>query len=258
MRIALLTVVVVVIVVLALLFAGILPGLGGGPSSGKGVSYVTARSAADSAAARVGGAPWYPVAISALDSTSAFAGVYAEPTCYCGINITTTLNSTNLEVPADRNSLSSGLSPWWTFLYSNGTTNHDDEAVILVVVVLNGTAVPIETETSSGFQGVPRALPSAGLLDSPAIMSAAVASNSSFFNAHPSLNATLTFNNATAEFGGEFWFAYFTTCNLAPMEYNSTSVAYPGFQYSVGISATTGLNIASQGLVSDEQCHRNA
>jgi hypothetical protein len=256
-RIAFLAIVVVVIVVLALLFAGIL--LGGGGGRGSGVSFFTARSAANAAAARVEDGPWFPVGAYADEPWVTLAGGYGieTGTGLTGVDVIAQLSPTVPVLPADQDSLPSGLSPWWGFLYSNGTTNGHNEAVILVVVVVNGTAVPIEIETSHEWGGQVPASPSSGLVDSTTVMAAAVASNQTFVDAHPRLNVSLELVNATGFPPlGEVWYVTFTTCPLGPSVFDSTSIQYLGYEYTVPINAATGVVVYSEPVFSLE-CYFN-
>lgn len=243
--VALITIVAVLVTVFVLH-----GGSGASGYPGEALSYFAARTLSDKAAAGVPGGPWSPFAATAYDvSTAASMGLVALTVWYSpGPPIIRYLTSSRPQIPAFGEPLSSGLSPWWLFEYNNGTTINGtighNETVVLGVVVVNGTAIPLAIFSTLLDLGVPASIPQAGLVDTSTVMAAAVASNTSFIDSHPGLNASfwLKYQRGPSPTGGWSWFVQFTTC--APFEqiYQNNSTSYTGYSYgTLAVNATTGV-----------------
>jgi len=229
---------VAVLLVVGLLLTGVLPGShsGSGGSFGEALSYSAARSLANAAAAGAAGSPWNLFAASGVDErTNVSFGIAFLARLYAvGLPDIHYLTPARPGIPPFDGSISSGLSPWWLFQYDNGTTTARNETVILGVIVANGTATAVATFSSALDLGVPSVtLPGTGIIDSPAAVAAAVASNTSFVDAHPDLNAS--FLPQFLRLGpGWVWLVTFTTCG--PFEGSTSS----GTSYFVEVNATSG------------------
>ncbi len=226
MLLAIAAIVVVAVVVLSLLVTGVLPRLGSSSkkSYGTNLPYSEARPLADAAAAGAPGGPW---AWLNAEATYVHTAVNLSPVLhgfFAGLPGVQYLTSALPYVPAFNGSLGSGLSPLWLFVYTNGTTALFG-SVVLVVVVVNGTATALASGASPEIAVVP--VVGNPIMDSPAVMALAVTENSSFFNAHPEVNASLNlYYRNDSEGVGWFWAAEFNTC--------------PAFEQSDGSSFTYG------------------
>jgi hypothetical protein len=234
---------VVVVVILALLATGVIPGLNSASkgSSSSVLSYSNARPLADSAVLGISGAPWTLVRASAADGNApvSWAAAFYSQTCGPPL-VSHFLTSARPGMPAFAGSLSSGLSPWWLFFYSNGTT-------VLAVVVVNGTGTAWATFSSPCYPAANPAsseIPSTGIVDSPVAMAAAAESNVSFLSAHPGVNASFSLHwgafNGTL---GYWWDVTFTTC--APFPQIMTSPGPPPHNGSYDgdiVNATSGTS----------------
>jgi hypothetical protein len=239
---AVVAIVVAVLVVAALFLTGVLPGShpGSSGSPGKALSYSAARSLADPVAARAAGGPWTLFTAGAYvdGATGSFGLAFLFPLESVGPLDVHYLSTERPGVPAFGGSVSSGLSPWWLFEYGNGTTTEPrNETIVLAVVVVNGTAIALATLSSALSLGVPPSIPGTGVVDSPAAVAAAIASNTSFVDAHPGLNASYgLFSSAQSA----TWYITFTTCAPFGQVYTTGSTEYNGTSYAVPINASSG------------------
>jgi hypothetical protein len=260
--IAVAAIVVVAVVVLSLLLTGVIPGLGTSSSSkgytGAGLPYSAARPLADAVAEGAPGGPWTWAGAAAVDVNAVVSNEIAlielGPLAGSGIHY---LTSARPEVPVFNGSLASGLSPWWFFEYTNGTTNARDETNLLAVVVVNGTATALATFASPARTGVPPYSPSgAPAMDSPAAMAVAVTSNSSYINAHPRLNVTFgpTYRNATGFEVGWFWDAYFSTCAPFGQMFGAGATQFNGTFYGAEVNDTSGALVSGSGEPQQMTC----
>jgi hypothetical protein len=156
------------------------------------------------------------------------------------------------EIPTFDGSLSSGLSPLWVFAYSNGTTTTNNGTTTisnatldLDVVVLNGTAIALATFSPRCADGGQIAIPGSGIVDSPVALAAAVASNSSYIDAHPELNASFGLGlipggQGQPQWLGWGWGVQFTTCAPFAQIFSSGSI-YNGSAYDDIVNASTGV-----------------
>jgi hypothetical protein len=237
-------IVVAVLLVIALLLTGVIPGLRSGSSGHprEALSYSAARSLANAAAGEAAGGPWTLFSAGGYDLNSAasFGLAFVLNTCFGVLENLHYLTSARPAVPAFGGSLASGLSPWWLFGYDNGTTSASNETIVLAVVVVNGTATPLATFSSGCDIGAQYPIPNAGIIDSPVALAAAVTTNSSFFAAHPGLNASFGLSGPAGP-AGRVWGVYFTSC--APFDQIEAGnwTSYTGWDYGVGINATTGI-----------------
>jgi hypothetical protein len=249
-------IVVAVLLVVALLLIGVIPGLRPGSSSksGEALSYSSARSLADPAAAGAAGGPWTLFEAYGYEERTnlSFGLAFLDRLEVVGPLDIHYLTPARPGIPAFDGPVSSGLSPWWLFEYANGTTTvithgGPNETVVLGVVVVNGTATALATFASILSVGIPRAIPGAGIIDSPAAMVAALASNTSFVGAHPDLNASLWpefLPISSAQ--GWYWTVALTTCG-------AYTTAYNGSVYTVEVNATSGA-MPSPGSTSSVRC----
>jgi len=142
---AILAVGIALIVVLAGLFVA---GVFSGPSGSKGISvpvallpsYAQARNASDEVVSEVGGGPW--ILNEAIGVDAAQAAYLPSVTDYSlGYGCTATPvdgEPTTLYAPPLVNeSLSSGVAPWWAFVFQSASAH-----TALMVQVANGTATP--------------------------------------------------------------------------------------------------------------------
>jgi hypothetical protein len=235
--------VVAVLLVVALLLIGVIPGLRPGSTghSGEALSYSAARSLADPLAIGAAGGPWTLFEAYGYEERAnlSFGIAFLDRLESVGPLDIHYLTPARPGIPAFDGSLSSGLSPWWLFQYTNGTTTvvahgGPNETVILGVVVVNGTATALATYSSILNVGIPLAIPGAGIIDSPAAMAAAVASNTSFVGVHPDLNASFWPEFLPIPPGqGWYWTVALTTCG-------NYTTAYNGSAYYVEVNATSG------------------
>jgi hypothetical protein len=245
---AIAAIVVVAVVVLALFMTGVLPGSGSSSnkSSGTNLPYSTARPLADAAAAGAPGAPWTSVGAKAVDvnavmplSTALFLITGSSP----GNDLIWThyLTSARPNIPAFSGSLSSGLSPWWLFEYSNGTTA-DGNPVVLLVVVVNGTATALATAVSNSIVVPTVPFPGHPTMDSPAVMALAVTENSSYVNAHPGLNATFSpvYEDSPGFAVGWIWTVEFSVCAPFGQILVSGTATYNGTSLAAEVNDTSG------------------
>jgi hypothetical protein len=233
---------VAALVIVALLVTGLLPGLGPSPdrNPGRALAYSAARSLADASAAGAAGGPWSLMSVNGVAATHDASGLFGVPDAYSYFEVIHYLTATRPEIPAFSGSLSSGLFPWWTFQYTNGTLALDNETVILVVVVVNDGAIALATEYGPDFTGVVPTLPTAGIVDSDAAMSTAVAVNASFIHSHPGLNASLTLSTPQPPSLGEVWSITLTTCAPWTQVFSSGTSSYTGSEYLIDVNSTTG------------------
>jgi hypothetical protein len=232
---AIAAIVVVAVVVLALFVTGVLPGSGSSSkkSYGANLPYSEARPLADGAAAGAPGGPWNWSFAEAVDIHRAISVSAAVSGFTANSPWMHYLTSTRPNASAFNGSIASGFSPLWLFVYTNGTTILFGPAVLIVVVV-NGTAIPFASGMSPTI--ATPSLVGHPTMDSPAVMALAVTENSSYINAHPVLNATLSvayWNDSRAV--GWVWEAAFTTC--------------PAFEPSYVSGVTNGSTLVS--LVND-------
>ncbi|MGI0071858.1 MAG: hypothetical protein ACRECT_07350 [Thermoplasmata archaeon] len=229
------------VVLVGLTLVGAFSGGTAGPAGipGEALSYSEARSLADAAAANVPGGPWSAFSANGIDATLGGAFFFGiSCLAFTPPESLHHLTGARPEVPAFTGALSSGLAPWWTFQYSNGTVDARNFTNLLVVAVVNGTATPILTMTCAGVSGVPPALPSGRVLDSPAILAAAVGSNASFFRAHPDLNASFGLTGADETPFGVVWMTSSTSC--APFVQSLFGPSFPGVSWTLIVNDTTG------------------
>jgi hypothetical protein len=242
---AIAAIVVAAVAVAALFGTAILPHPGSTTSgtSGEALSYSAARSLSSAAASGVLGGPWTLFDAMAYDvNTSAPFGL-AFNLWVSGPPMVRYLTSARPPVPALRDPLSSGLSPWWLFEYDNGTTTTRNLTVVLGIVVVNGTASPLAIFSTLLDVGVPSSIPSTGLVDTPVAMSAAIASNTSFVGAHPGLNATLILSPGGPPPAKQWWWLIdFTTCLPFFQLFGANGTTYPGLHLGAQVNATSGID----------------
>jgi hypothetical protein len=238
-------IVVAVVLAAALLLSGVILHSSSNPSAstGSALTFSEARNLAEPTGGSTGGGPWSLFSASGFDVNRTISSQFAVPGLACfGPGTTHFLTTARPEIPAFNGSLALGLSPFWIFSFSNGTTSAHNQTNLLVVLVVNGTATAFATINTPCVLGIPNPLPSSGFLDSPAALTDSLATNTSFFVAHPHLNATFQIQELGRGVGPE-WGASFTTC--APFEqfFTSNSTSYPGYSYDVGLNATTGTQL---------------
>lgn len=250
------TVVVVAVaalVVVALLVTGAIPGRGPHAASpGEALSYSAARALADPAAAGMAEGPWSLDGVTGFDSSVAASGLFGIPNAFDYFSTIHYLTSSRPQIPVYGGPLAAGLAPWWTFVYSNGTTDRFNQTILLIVVVVNGVATAMATESGPAAMGTTPTLPGVGVVDSPAMMAAAAASSVSFVEAHPGINASFGLSYEPPDFG-LVWSVGFTTC--APFEqiFSSGISSYSGTELSVSLNGTTGI-VADPGFAVTETC----
>jgi hypothetical protein len=227
---------VVAILILSLLLTGIIPGLkqAGTAVPSAYLSYDSARPLADAAAAGAPHGPW------TFFDDRAYDMHYSLPLDrVLGDYLVAPYNISYLTplrpgLPAFNGSYVSGVSPFWFFVYTNGTVNGPpyNALHLLAVIVENGTASAVATMWGAYWT---HAIPTVGspVLDSPAAMAVAIASNASFIDSHPDLNVTF----GVAYFSsplmvGWYWGVGFSTCS---------PLVHSGTEYGGWINATTGV-----------------
>jgi hypothetical protein len=243
---AIAVIVVVVVLVVGLLLSGVIlhPSSSSGGSTGSALSFSEARNLAEPTGASATGGPWSLFEARAYDTNLTVSSQFAVALTCFGLVTTHYLTTLRPEIPAFNGSLALGLSPFWIFYFSNGTIGPRNETNTLVVVVVNGTAIAFETTATPCTLGVQTPLPVSGLLDSPAALTDALATNASFFVAHPHLNASMGIGVEGRGVGPE-WATSFTTCAPFTQFFDSNTTAYPGYSYGVLVNATTGAQLGS-------------
>ena len=238
---------VVVVLVAALVFTNTIPGLQR-PTSSNGPSdltYFQALPLATRTADSERSGPWSLFQVTGVDTATPLTwllGTGCYPVFTPQVDY---LSSPDPLIAAYNGTYDSGTSPWWLFLYTNNTTGPDNESNLLAVAVVNGTGLAIATLTAGCYLGTSySAPPSSGLVDSSAAMEGAVASNRTFFESHPRLNATMELLRLPTSYGGPpsvwIWAVDFTTCPLVIGVTNGTTT-YPGVTYNILMNSTTGL-----------------
>jgi hypothetical protein len=253
-RPAVVVIAVAALVVVALLVTGALPGVGRPAATpGEALSYSAARALADPTAAGMAGGPWSLYNVTGFDSSAAASGLLGIPNAFSYYESIHYLTSSRPQVPAYGGSLAAGLAPWWAFEYSNDTTDQFNQTITLVVVVVNGGAMALATESGPASVGIPPALPDEGLVDSPAMMAAAVASDVSLIGTHPGVNASFGMSAYASPALGLVWTVGFTTCSPFDQIFSSGTATYTGLESFVDLNSTTGSAVAP-GYIQFETC----
>jgi hypothetical protein len=220
-----------VAVVVALIAAGTFTP-GGSGKSGASVSYVTAAQASNTASAEVPGGPWNLVSAIALDSPVATSSA-ANSSVGSGCTLTPVGSAgipTSVYIPGFAGSFSSGVAPWWAMVYYQTTAQE-----LLVVQVVNGSAVPLATAVgscTSSFQTL-NTVP-ANVVDS-SVAAAAVwnQGGSAFVSAYSnvSLFMEMVLLGGGTSHGvtfGASWVIEYTGCN--PLSSGGPSSSQPVFE----------------------------
>lgn len=251
--IAVIAIAITVVILVAALIPDVAPGfLGtrGRPYPGEQLTYNQAAPMADIVAEFSPDGPWTPIADEGVNSRAALSWVVPLLTCQdpASVGPPHYLSNARPSVPPEGGSSAPGAYSWWSFLYSNGTTDAENQTFILDVGVVNGTAIAIATFTtvcylgSTGFY----ALPATVQVDSSAAQATGMAQNSTFFDTYPQFNVTASlvhFSGVMAPLGW-LWSIIFTTCPVGHVLPSSDST-YLGVYYGATINATTGVGISS-------------
>jgi hypothetical protein len=240
---------VIIVVIVGLALTGLISTPPRSPpgSPGPALAFHSADALANAAAESVSGGPWTLFTFSGVDSNAQY--VYPTGLVSCNGMVALPgalhyLSSDRPVIPAWQGSPSSGLVPWWLFQYENGsnaptsdTPGAANGTVVLDVVVVNGTATALLIDSTICVQGVQPALLVGNLSDTPNVMGSAFATNASFFDSHPEINASLQLGNVQSL--GLQWLVEFSTCSPFG-EFTLGTASYVGWQYEVQLNATTG------------------
>ena len=244
---------VVAILVLSLMLTGVIPGL---KSTSKGsatplLTYSAARPLADSAAKSAPHGPWtfYSAAGYDLSSNASLWWLNLSLTGgggpWSGVQY---LTAARPGVPAFHGEFSSGVAPWWIFRYVNGSSvGNWNATVYLTVIVANGTATAIAISWD-GFESMGtewETMVGAPTLDSPDVMTTALAVNTSFIAANPNLNASIGVRwgpllSANPGSFGWLWEVDFSACSPFAQGSAIGSNSYNTTVLGVFINDTTG------------------
>jgi hypothetical protein len=182
----LLGVALALLVVVALILAGVVPGvriLGGGtsPPAPVGVSEQTAAAIADRKAANVSGGPWSLAVVTGFDPT---LGLEAPYDLGCPLN---GREGVNLSIGGTNGSYEDGHAPAWVFEYH--LTNAS--APLLFLEVENGSAIDLGVPSSS-CRFAPSQTLASGLIDSTAAARTVASTpyGAAYIASHATSNAT--------------------------------------------------------------------
>jgi hypothetical protein len=227
-------------------------------ASSAALSFASAREMADPAATSAPNGPWSLWSATAFDvnEPAAFGSAFYSSDCGAGVGAPpwTLLSSAQPAVASYTGDVSAGASPWWAFLYSNGTFGTrpgggPTGTGTLLVVVAGGVA----TALAEGFcDEAPILLPSSGLVSSSVAASVAWESNSTFSAAHPVVNATFNLLGRPNGSGPE-WVFWFTTCSPFTQIFRSGGTFVPEPVLTATVNATSGALISTLGLTVDCQ-----
>lgn len=238
-------VIVVTIVVVSLVLVGVIPGFRSGASTSSNnndTSYSAAAGLSNSATANVTGGPWTLFQAEGFLWAGQLSWYTAIPPL-CPVNDHYHfLTDLRPGVPPLQGSFRSGNASWWEFLYAN-------ESDLLSVVVVNATALPFfvvpDTDcegwiiSGSSVIGLP---PPSDFVDSHQAMADAIANNSSFFGAHPTLNASMTLEsfayNVTVS---PMWLITFTSCPTIFQYVGQNETSHPGVYADIEMFASNGV-----------------
>ncbi|MCI4372977.1 MAG: hypothetical protein L3K02_04975 [Thermoplasmata archaeon] len=213
------------------------------PAPALSLSFSQARPLADQVATGIPGGSWwafYAFGEEARGDANWASALYPQMCLPSALHF---LTSARPSVPPYGGSLAAGLSPWWLFEYTNGTD------LVLAVVVVNGTAMAWATwiPTCGPVGGTANdGLPTAGLVDSPAVMATAVAYNNAFLGDHSRANASFSVQMGmgppgSPDQGQWWWFATVTTCAPFPPAFAAYGDTQNGTYYVTDVDAATGL-----------------
>jgi len=247
-------VLVILSVVVVLRIEGVFPRAAGGSSSGsigEELTYNQSAPLAVRAASNASGAPWTLIMATGYFSNGSLP--WNENFPDSANPIAHFLSPERPPIPSLVGSMFAGKSPFWSFLFYNGTVESQDETLLLLVVVVNDTALPIVTWWNPEFAGVDyTALPSALPFDSSAAIATARTANVSFFLAHPELNATLTIEEGRSPLNFNWttptWLASFTTCTLGSVG----PPYFPSTIFDVIENATSGNVFSTGGPITND------
>jgi len=237
---------VVVVAVAVTLVVGLLllGGLGSGSSGGSGgVTYSSARTAADRLAA--GHGSWELIEVVGLapaNSTTLPFNSTSVPNCTVSVLVGSV--PSEISIPAYRGNLLDGSASMWLFAYVQPSTGSE-----LAVVTVNGAVALAATVTGTCLgqyvETIPE-IPDTVVDSSVAVSAAAAVGGAAFVRAHPTgvslqmfmLNG-LPFDNASK---APEWEVSFSTCPSTL--FNTGSSSSPGSTFSVAVNATTGAVLA--------------
>lgn len=229
---------VAALVLVTVLFATGALRFGGSSSPPPDEIFSQAESTAQAGAAGVSGGPWFPVFGAAVSVPVAILEPATNLTALTALANCTLVwpggQPANVAVPATGPNAPNGAAAYWTIGLKNASNG------LLIEAVSEGVASVVLTATGpSCTQVVGTLVPfSAGLVDSPAVVSAAdEVGGSAFLSAHP--NATrvwavvggLSFSGLSTS---PEWIVEYTSCTLP------TSITEVGSTFNATVGGTSG------------------